>query len=110
MATLDLYEEEGLFERAHGLAQYWEDAMHSLKGTPHVIDVRNLGLVAGIELASRPGAVGTRAYDCMVRCFEQGLLIRVTGDIIALSPPLIIEKHQIDQIVEQLDRVLRSLD
>lgn len=110
MATLNIYEEEGLFARANSLAQDWEDAMHSLKGTPHVIDVRNLGLVAGIELESLPGQPGTRAYNCMVRCFEQGLLIRVTGDIIALSPPLIIEKHQIDQIVEQLGQVLRSLD
>lgn len=109
-ATLDIYEEEGLFERAHHLAPYWEEAMHSLKGLPHVIDVRNLGLVAGIELESIAGQPSVRAYNCMVKCFEQGLLIRTTGDIIALSPPLIIEKQQIDQIVERLGQVLKSLD
>lgn len=107
-ATLDLYEEEGLFDRANSLAQYWEDAVHSLKGFPHVIDVRNLGIVAGIELASIPGKPSVRAYDCMVKCFEQGLLIRVTGDIIALSPPLILEKHHIDQIIELLGKVLKE--
>ncbi len=109
-ATLDIYEEEGLFERARDLAPYWEEAMHSLKGSPHVIDVRNLGLVAGIELESIPGQPSLRAYNCMVKCFEQGLLIRTTGDIIALSPPLIIEKQQIDQIVERLAQVLKSID
>jgi beta-alanine--pyruvate transaminase len=83
--------------------------MHSLKGLPHIIDIRNLGLVAGIELASIPGKPGARAYDCFVRCYEQGLLIRTTADIIALSPPLIIEKHQIDEIVERLTSVLKEL-
>lgn len=110
LATLDLYDEEGLFERANHLAPYWQEAMHSLKGLPHVIDVRNLGLVAGIELAARPGQVGARAYDCFVQCFEQGLLIRTTGDIIALSPPLIIEKAQIDELVDRLGSVIKTLD
>jgi beta-alanine--pyruvate transaminase len=106
LATLELYEEEGLFERAKHLSQYWEDAVHSLKDVPYVIDIRNLGLVAGIELAAIAGSPGKRAYDCMVRCFEQGLLIRVTGDIIALSPPLILEKQHIDQMVSMLRDVL----
>ena len=97
-ATLDIYQEEGLFERARSLASYWEDAVHSLRGQPHVIDTRNLGLVAGIELESIPGKPTARAFDCFLRCYEQGLLIRTTGDIIALSPPLIIQKNQIDQI------------
>jgi beta-alanine--pyruvate transaminase len=109
-ATLDLYEEEGLFERAKGLASYWEDAVHSLQGFPHVIDIRNLGLVAGIELAAIAGNPGARAYDCMVRCFEQGLLVRNTADILALSPPLIIEKTHIDRLVEILGSVLKQLD
>ncbi|MBD2021988.1 aspartate aminotransferase family protein [Leptolyngbya sp. FACHB-36] len=109
-ATLDIYEEEGLFDRARSLAPYWEDAVHSLNGVSHVIDVRNLGLVAGIELESIPGKPGTRAYECFVRCFESGLLIRTTGDIIALSPPLIIEKAQIDQIVDRLTSVLKDLE
>jgi beta-alanine--pyruvate transaminase len=107
-ATLDVYAEDGLFDRAHQLSDYWADAVHSLQGLPHVIDIRNLGLVAGIELAPIPENPTTRAYDCMVRCFEQGLLIRTTGDIIALSPPLIIEKTQIDQLIEQLAMVLKS--
>lgn len=109
MATLDIYEEEGLFFRAKDIAGYWQEAVHSLKGQPHVIDLRNLGLVAGIELASRPDKPGARAFDCFLKCYEKGLLIRTTGDIIALSPPLIIEKHHIDQIVEILSGVLREL-
>ncbi len=81
--------------------------MHSLKGLPHVIDIRTIGLVAGIELSSRDGAIGARAYDVFVDCFEKGLLIRVTGDIIALSPPLIVEKTQIDEIVSMLGDALK---
>ncbi|WP_238393340.1 aspartate aminotransferase family protein [Myxacorys almedinensis] len=107
MATLDIYEEEGLFERANGLAPYWQEAVHSLAELSSVIDVRNLGLVAGIELEPLPGKPSVRAYECMVRCFEQGLLIRTTGDIIALSPPLILEKHHIDQMVDLLGSVLK---
>ena len=108
-ATLDIYEEEGLFDHANSLSGYWEDAVHSLKGLPHVIDIRNLGLVAGVELESIPNSVGSRAYDCLVRCFENGLLIRTTGDIIALSPPLIIEKQHIDQMIEMLGLVLKNV-
>ncbi len=73
-----------------------------------MIDIRNLGLVAGIELESIPGKPSARAFDCFVRCFEQGVLIRVTGDIIALSPPLIIEKGQIDELIDKLAKVLRK--
>ncbi|MBD2090031.1 aspartate aminotransferase family protein [Microcoleus sp. FACHB-1515] len=110
LATLDVYEEEGLFDRARDLSSYWESAVHSLKDAPHVIDIRNLGLVAGIELAPIPGKPGARAYDLFVRCYEQGLLTRTTGDIIALSPPLIIEKHQIDRIVETIASVLKQVN
>ncbi|WP_449420169.1 aminotransferase class III-fold pyridoxal phosphate-dependent enzyme [Phormidium nigroviride] len=109
LATLDIYREEGLFERAASMASYWEDAVHSLKGVPHAIDVRNLGLVAGIELESIAGKPGKRAFDCFLKCFEKGLLIRTAGDIIALSPPLIIEKEHIDRIVEMLGGVLREM-
>jgi beta-alanine--pyruvate transaminase len=109
LATLDIYEEEGLFERAANMASYWEDAVHSLKNVSSVIDVRNLGLVAGIELAPMAGKPGKRAFDCFIRCFEKGLLIRTTGDIIALSPPLIIERKHIDQIVEMLAEILREI-
>lgn len=108
LATLDIYESEGLLTRAAELAGEWEAALHSLAASPHVIDVRTIGLVAGIELASRDGAPGARAYELFVDCFERGLLVRVTGDIIALSPPLIIEPGQIDQIVTMLaDALLR---
>ncbi len=109
LATLDIYEQEGLFQRAHELSGYWEEAVHSLKGLPHVIDIRNLGLVAGIELAAIPGKPGARGFDCFLRCYEKGLLTRTTGDIIALSPPLIIEKHHIDQMIEMLTDVLKEL-
>jgi beta-alanine--pyruvate transaminase len=110
IATLDTYAEENLFERAAELAPYFEDAAHSLKGLPHVVDVRNLGLVAGIELEPRTGAPGTRAYDVFTRCFEAGLLIRVTGDIIALSPPLIISRQQIDKLFGTLASVLKHVE
>jgi beta-alanine--pyruvate transaminase len=109
LATLDIYAQEGLFAHAESLAGYWEEAMHSFKGLPHVIDVRNLGLVAGIELEAMPGKPSARAFECFLRCYERGLLIRTTGDIIALSPPLIIQKSQIDQIVEMLGEVIRGL-
>lgn len=93
LATLEIYAEEGLLTRGAGLADYWQEALHSLKGAPNVIDIRNLGLVGAVELASRKDAPGARAYDIFVECFKKGLLIRVTGDVIALSPPLIIEKE-----------------
>ncbi len=109
LATLDTYEEEGIFAHAGEMSPYFEDAVHSLKGLPHVIDVRNLGIVSGVELASRPGAVGARAYDVFVACYQAGLLVRVTGDIIALSPPLIAERHHVDEIVGILGDVLRSV-
>ncbi|MBD1867978.1 aspartate aminotransferase family protein [Cyanobacteria bacterium FACHB-471] len=108
LATLDVYEEEGLFQHARDLSDYWEDAVHSLRDLPHVIDVRNMGLVAGIELESIPGKPTARAFDCFLRAYEKGLLIRTTGDIIALSPPLIIQRHHIDQIVEMLSDILRE--
>ncbi len=107
LATMEIYAEEGLLTRAADLAQDWEDALHSLKGLPHVADVRNLGLVGAVELTSRDGAPGTRAYDVFVDCFQKGLLIRVTGDIIALSPPLIVEREQIGDIVSILGDALK---
>ena len=110
LATLEVYKEEGLFDRAAELSGYWEDALHALKGEKHVIDVRNIGMVGAVELEPRPGKPTERAYDAFVKCFEQGLMIRVTGDIIALSPPLIIEKAQIDEIFETLRDVLQHLD
>jgi beta-alanine--pyruvate transaminase len=108
LATLDIYEREGLLTRAKSLAQAWEDAAHSLKGLPHVIDVRNYGLMLGLELEPIAGKPGARAFDLYVKCFERGLLTRQTGDIIALSPPLIIERQHIQQIFETIGSVLRA--
>jgi beta-alanine--pyruvate transaminase len=109
-ATLALYEKDKLFERAAKMAPAFEAAAHALKGTRHVIDIRNYGLVAGIEVESRPGAAGKRGYEALVRCFEKGLLIRTTGDIIALSPPLIIEQAQIERIFSTIAEVLKAID
>jgi len=108
LATLGIYEREGLLTRAKTLHKTWEDAAHSLRGLPHVIDVRNYGLILGLELESIPGKVGTRAFDVYQKCFERGLLVRQTADIIALSPPLIVQPAQIDQIFSTLSEVLKA--
>jgi beta-alanine--pyruvate transaminase len=110
LATLEVYKEEELFERSADLAPYWEEAIHSLKGAPHVIDLRNIGLIGAIELEPRPGAPGQRGYDAMLKACDLGLMVRVTGDIIALSPPLIIGREQVDQIVEIVRKVLAAID
>jgi len=110
LATLDLYARDGLFDRAADLAAYWDEAAHSLKGRRHVIDIRTIGLVAGIELEPRPGAPTARATELFHACFDDGLLVRATGDIIALSPPLIVEKVQIDQMFAKLGDVLAVID
>jgi len=109
LAALELYQREGLLTRAASLAKYWEDAAHALRELPHVVDIRNYGLILGLELAAIPGKPGARAYEVFTRCFERGVLVRQTGDVIALSPPLIIEKAQIDQIFATLGEVLRGL-
>ena len=106
LATLDIYQRDGLLTRAQDLEQYWEDALHSLRDHPHVIDIRNTGLVGAVHLASRDGAPGTRGYDVFEECFWQGAMVRCTGDIIAMSPPLIAEKEHIDQLIETLGRVI----
>ncbi|HLG85623.1 MAG TPA: aspartate aminotransferase family protein [Alphaproteobacteria bacterium] len=105
-ATLDVYRDEGLFERARDLSSYWEDALHGLKGARHVIDIRNLGLTGGIELQPRDGKPGTRAYDVFTGCYAAGVMVRQAGDVIALSPPLIIEKSEIDRVMDTIKTVL----
>ena len=110
LATLDTYAEEGLLTRAAEIGPYFEDALHSLKDEPHVIDIRNIGLVGAIELAPIDGHPTKRAFQAFLDAYEKGVLIRTTGDIIALSPPLIVEEGQIDEIVECLRGVLRGLD
>jgi len=109
VATLDLFKQEGLFERAAQMAPYWEQCAHAMRGLPHVIDVRNIGLVAGIELEPLPGKPTARAFEAFVRAYQRGVLIRTTGDTIALSPSLIIEKNQIDQIFDTVREVLQTL-
>jgi len=109
LAALDIFENDGVLEHAKGMAAYWEDAVHSLKGLPHVIDIRSIGLIAGIELATIPGKPGARAYDAFKRAFDDGLLIRTTGDIIALSPPLVLEKKHIDELFGKLAAILKIL-
>ena len=110
LGTLDTYEEEGLLTRGAELGGYWEDAVHSLKDLPNVIDLRNMGLIAGIELEPRPGAPTARAFDAFLKAYDAGLLIRTTGDTIALSPPLIIEKSHIDFAFDTLRGIIKSLD
>ncbi|MEL4178202.1 aspartate aminotransferase family protein [Roseateles sp. PN1] len=107
LATLDTYAEEGLLTRASEMQSYFAESLHSLKGEPHVIDVRNIGLVGGVELAALPGEPAKRAFNVFLDCWEQGLLIRTTGDTIALSPPLIIERSHIDHIIATLRAALR---
>ena len=108
LGTLDTYAEEGLLTRGTQMAPYFENALHSMKGSRHVIDVRNIGLVGGVELEPIPGQPGKRAFDIFLECWERGVLIRTTGDTIAMSPPLIIEKSHIDQLVGTLADVLKT--
>jgi beta-alanine--pyruvate transaminase len=110
IATLQLYKDEDLFARAARMAPLLENALHGLKGTKNVIDIRNQGLVGAVELAPRPNAPGARAYETFVKAFEKGVLLRQTGDIIAIAPPLIIDEAQIGQIVQTLREVLAALD
>ncbi|HET9733749.1 MAG TPA: aspartate aminotransferase family protein [Burkholderiales bacterium] len=108
LATLQTYEEEGLLTRAAELWPYWEEQAHALKGLPNVVDIRNIGLIAAIELAPRAGAPGMRGLDAHVQAFEKGAYIRVAGDIIALAPPLIIRKEEIDRLFEIVRGVLKT--
>ncbi|MCO6416977.1 aspartate aminotransferase family protein [Siccirubricoccus sp. KC 17139] len=108
IATLELHRAEDLPGRARALEPYWQEAAHSLRAAPHVVDIRDCGLIAGIELVSRPGAAGARAMEVFRRCFDDGVLIRVTGDIIALSPPLICEKPHVDRIMGTIDKAIRA--
>jgi beta-alanine--pyruvate transaminase len=111
LATLETYKEEGLLTRGGGeLGKYWEDALHSLKGLPHVIDIRNLGLVGAVELEPIAGSPTKRAFSAFVKAFESGILIRTTGDIIAMSPPLIVEKSHIDTLIGTLSTILKGLE
>lgn len=108
IGTLDTYEEEGLLTRASELAPYWEERVHALKDLPHVIDIRNIGLIAAIEFEPDPAQPTKRAYERFVKAFENNILVRQTGDIIALSPPLIISKAEIDHLLDTFTKVLKA--
>ena len=110
LAALDLYREEKLFERAKELEPRFADAAMTLKGLPGVLDIRTVGLTAGIDLAPRAGAPGLRGYEAMVHAFaEENLMIRITGETIALSPPLIVSEAQIGEIFEKVGRVIGAV-
>jgi len=108
IGTLDTYQDEGLLTRATELAPYWEERLHGLKGLPHVIDIRNIGLIGAVEFDPIAGEPTKRAYDRFVKAFENNILVRQTGDIIALSPPLIISKSEIDQLFDTFTMVLKT--
>lgn len=110
LATLNVYAEEGLFARTGEMAPIFEDAVHSLKGQRHVIDLRNIGLVGAVELEPRDSAPGARAFDVYLECFERGLMVRQTGDIIALCPPLIVSEAQIDELITTLGDAIRATE
>ena len=108
IATLDVYAKEGLLTRAASLSPQWENAVHSLRGLPHVIDIRNYGLIGAVELEPRAGKPGARGFEVFLKCFERGVMVRQTGDTIAMSPPLIIEQKQIERMVETLGTAIRE--
>jgi beta-alanine--pyruvate transaminase len=110
VAALQLYEDEDLFARAARMAPAFEQALHSLKGARHVIDIRNQGLVGAVELMSRPGAVGARAFEAYLRCYDKGVLVRQTGDILALAPALIVEPSHVDEMVSTIREALASVE
>ncbi|TVP73478.1 MAG: aspartate aminotransferase family protein [Rhodobacteraceae bacterium] len=110
LATLETYREDALFERAAEMAPYWQEAVHSLRDKPHVIDIRNMGLIGAVELEPIAGKPTQRAFSAFLKAYEKGILIRTTGDIIAMSPPLIIEKDHIDQLIGTLGEVLDTLE
>jgi beta-alanine--pyruvate transaminase len=110
LASLEIYREEELFDRAQAMAPYWEEALHSLKDAPNVIDIRNIGLMGAVELAPRQGKPGARGFDAFLAVYEAGALVRLTGDTLAMSPPLIIEREQVDQLVDIIGGVLRRLE
>ena len=109
LGTLDTYKEEGLLTRGAEMASYWEDGLHSLKGLPNMIDIRNVGLMGAIEVSPRKDAPGARGYDLMVDCFNNGLYLRQSGDSLAVSPPLIVEKSHIDEMVSILGAAIKRV-
>ena len=110
LASLDIYKEEGLFERAVESAKYMQEAAHSLKGTKNVIDIRNMGLIAAVEIQAKDGAIGSRGFETMKKAWDLGVMIRANGDTIAFSPPLIVENSQIDQMFDVTKQAIESIN
>lgn len=110
MASLQVYQSEGMFERATELSPYWQEALHSLKGTRHIVDIRNIGLMGAVELESRSGAPATRVGEVFAKAWDRGVMIRTTGETIALTPSLIIEKTEIDRIVDTIRQCLNEVE
>ena len=110
LATIDIYQDEGLFENAANMAPLIEQAAHSLKGTKHIIDIRNLGVIAALELEPRGNAVGARGFEVMKKAWDLGLMVRANGDTLAFSPPLIINETQVDQMFTTVKQALEQVD
>jgi len=110
LASLDIYKEEGLFERAVESAKHMQEAAHSLKGTKNVIDIRNMGLIAAVEIQAKEGAIGARGFETMKKAWDLGVMIRANGDTIAFSPPLIVENNQIDQMFDTTKKAIESIN
>jgi beta-alanine--pyruvate transaminase len=108
LAALEIHRAEDLPGRARAIEPLWQEAAHSLRGLPNVADIRDFGLIAGIELAPRPGKPGERGQQVFRRCFDSGVLVRVTGDIVALSPPLIIEERHVERLFGTLSDAIRA--
>lgn len=109
LATQDIYRDDGLFQRAADLAPKFEDAMHSLADLPNVIDVRNIGMMGAVEFAPNPGEPGKRGFDIFLKAFEDGLYLRASGDVLAMSPPLIVTESQIDEMVSILRKSIMAV-
>ena len=109
IASLNVYQDQQLFARARGLENQWQEKLHQLKGLPHIQDIRNFGLVGAVELTPRQNQAGSRAFDVFNECYKRGLLVRITGDTLAFSPPLIIEPSHMDDIFNIVSDVLKNL-
>ena len=110
LAALDLYEDDGIFDNAGAMSAPFEAAIHGMRGRRNVVDVRNLGILGAVEVSPRDGAVGARGMEVFQRCFDAGLMVRVSGDVLALSPPLILAQSHIDEMFDTLGKVLDATD
>ncbi len=108
IATMEVFKEQEIFERANAMAPYWQEAIHSLKGLPHIVDIRNCGLMGAVEVEPSSGNPNRRSLDIFDRCFEKGVFLRATGSLIAMAPQLLCEKKHIDQIIDVLGKSIKE--